>query len=170
MDYKWIGAALIVAGCGGFGFRLCAEHYRQEKGLRTLIAILDFMACELQYRMTPLPDLCALAAKEVKGELSQIFEQLSRELEDSTVEDVSSAMDAALRTCGPLPDKVRDNLCALGNTLGRFDLTGQLSALEAVRTACRRDLELITANRDTRLRNYQTLGLCAGAALAILLI
>lgn len=170
MDFKWIGAVLIVVGCGGFGFSLCADHRMQEKSLRKLICVLDFMACELQYRMTPLPDLCAEAAAEADDLLAKVFQTLSLELERTTAADVSAAMDTALRSAEPLPVKTRDNLLALGRSMGRFDLAGQLSALEAVRSACRRDLEGFTANRDLRLRNYQTLGLCAGAALAVLLI
>ena len=170
MDYKWIGAVLIIVGSGGFGFSLCAEHRYQEKGLRKLISLLDFMACELQYRMTPLPELCALASKEAGSELGKVFDTLARELEASASADVSDAMDTALRACPQLPGKVRDNLCAMGNSMGRFDLAGQLSALEAVRAGCRRDLDRFSVNRELRLRNYQTLGLCAGAALAILLI
>ena len=170
MDYKWIGAVLIMAGCGGFGFSLCADHRRQETSLRKLIAVLDFMACELQYRMTPLPDLCILAAKEAGSDLGQIFTWLGQALEDAAVTDVSGAMDGALRSAPELPEKTRDNLLMLGRSMGRFDLTGQLTALEAVRAGCRRDLEGFSANRDVRLRNYQTLGLCAGAALAIIFI
>lgn len=170
MDYKWIGAVLIVVGCGGFGFSLCAEHRSQETSLRKLISVLDFMECELQYRMTPLPDLCGLAAQETGGSLSQVFSHLAGVLSDAAVTDVSAAMDSALRSVPEMPGKTRDNLLLLGRSMGRFDLTGQLSALEAVRVACRRDLEGFSANREVRLRNYQTLGLCAGAALAILLI
>ena len=170
MDNKWIGAAMIIVGCAGFGFSLCAEHRLQERSLRQLISILDFMACELQYRMTPLPDLCVLAAREAEGKLARLLEKLAEELESSTACDVSAAMDAALSDVGIIPDKTRDNLLMLGRTMGRFDLTGQLSALESVRASCRRDLEEFSGNREVRLRNYQTLGLCAGAALAILLI
>lgn len=170
MDYKWIGAVLIVAGCGGFGFSLSAEHRREEKSLRKLIALLDFMACELQYRMTPLPELCVAAAGETCGPLRQVFSKLAELLEASVSGDVAGAMDDALQSAQPLPEKTRDNLLALGRSMGRFDLTGQLSALESVRTGCRRDLEEFTANRDIRLRNYQTLGICAGAAVAIILI
>lgn len=170
MDFKWIGAILIVVGCGGFGFALCAEHRQQEQSLRKLIHILDFMACELQYRMTPLPELCSLVSRETNGMLSRIFGKLSEELECNTSPDVSAAMDIALSMSKELPEKTRENLIVLGRSMGRFDLTGQLSALEAVRINCRKELENYTADQIVRLRNYQTLGLCAGAALAIILI
>ena len=170
MGYKWIGAVLIVVGCGGFGFCLCAEHRKQESGLRELIAILDYMACELQYHMTPLPELCHTVARESGGILGQLFFALSVQLEQSTNTDVASAMESALAKAGYLPDKTRDNLLLLGRSMGRFDLTGQLSSLEAVRGSCRKDLETYSSGREVRLRNYQTLGLCAGAALAIILI
>ena len=58
----------------------------------------------------------------------------------------------------------------LGTSLGRFDLTGQLNGLEQVRSHCRRELEALAGNRDQRVRGYQTLGICAGAALAILFV
>ena len=58
----------------------------------------------------------------------------------------------------------------LGKSIGRFDMDGQIKGLEAVRQDCRRRLDELSKDRDTRLRSYQTLGLCAGAALAILFI
>lgn len=170
MDYKWIGAILIVAGCSGFGFCMAAGHRHQEANLRKLISLLDFMACELQYRMTPLPELCDAAARETSGQLRNVFSELSGQLLVNTSAQVSDAMELALKDTGELPPRIRDHLLSLGRNLGRFDLDGQLKGLEAVRSECRRDLEGICANRDVRLRNYQTLGLCAGAALAVLLI
>jgi hypothetical protein len=54
--------------------------------------------------------------------------------------------------------------------MGKFDIDGQINGLEAVRSLCRRMLDELTSGREVRLRNYQTLGLCAGAALVILFI
>lgn len=170
MEYKWIGAILIMAGCGGFGFCLAHSQRYQEKSLRNLTSALDFMACELQYRMTPLPELCQAVSQETSGELRQLFQELSGQLLLQNSESVADAMEAALQSCSALPPKTRNHLLTLGRTLGRFDLDGQLRGLEAVRSDCRRDLEGLSSNRDLRLRNYQTLGLCAGAALAIILI
>ena len=47
---------------------------------------------------------------------------------------------------------------------------GQILGLEAVRSHCRSELDALSANQDERLRSYQTLGLCTGAALAILFV
>ena len=57
MYMKLLGAVLIITGCGGFGFRLAANHRKEETTLRKFVSILDYMQCELQYRYTALPDL-----------------------------------------------------------------------------------------------------------------
>lgn len=170
MHYKWIGAMLIILGCGGFGFSLAAVHVREERLLRQLIGILDYMECELQFHMTPLPDLCRQAGQDTHGRLQQIFLALSQELEQQISPDVSTCMAVAMGHASDIPRNTEENLRLLGSSLGRFDLDGQLMGLETVRANCRKDLNSLNTNRDARLRSYQTLGICAGAALAILLI
>lgn len=170
MTIKLLGAIFIIVGCGGFGFRIAANHLREEKTLRQLISILDFMECELQYRLTPLPDLCRQAAGQGSGVLSAVMLTLTRELEDQISPDVERCMSAALSQYKDIPEQTRQLLELFGRSLGRFDLSGQLKGIEGVRQECRRKLQELTANKDVRLRSYQTLALCAGAALAILFI
>lgn len=170
MHYKWIGAIMIIVSCGGFGFALAAGHLRDEKALRQTLSALDFMGCELQYRLTPLPELCRQTGRELGGMVGQVFTTLASELDSQVSADVESCVNAALAGVPQLPGKTRDALRQLGQTLGRFDLEGQLKGLEAVRAACREKLRALTENKEPRLRSYQTLGLCAGAALAILFI
>lgn len=167
---KWIGALFVVFGCAGVGFSMSAAHRREEKSLRMLIAGLDFMQCELQYRLTPLPDLCRLTAAQCSGPLRSVFLTLATELEDQISPDVYHCMNSALAKISRLPARTRDSLQALGRTLGRFDLDGQLLGLESARHNCRAALEKLSENRDVRLRSYQTLSICAGAALAILFL
>ena len=170
MSYKGIGAVLILAGCGGFGFSLAAGCRREADLLRRLIRVLQSMRWELQYRLTPLPELCRQAAKETGSPLRDVFSQLARELDARTASEVYGCMTAALRTSQDLPAGVRKLLRQLGRSLGRFDLNGQLQGLEALEGACREQLEALNKNREVRLRSYQTLALCAGAALAILFV
>lgn len=170
MTYKWIGAICIIVSCGGFGFAMGAMQLREEKTLRQLISALDYMECELQYRLTPLPDLCRQAGADSRGCIREVFGKLAYELESQVSPDVESCMRAALRETDNLPKYTLEAFVLLGQSLGRFDLPGQLKGLDGVRLACRRRLEELTVNKEPRLRSYQTLGLCAGAALAILFI
>jgi len=169
MDYKWIGAVLIIAGCGGFGFTLAALHRREEGTLRSIMRALDFMTSELHFHGTPLPELCRGVAEVCENAVGQVFFRLAEELEACQCPRVSVCMDAVLDEMS-LPEITRQVLHQLGTSLGRFDLEGQMKGLEESRDMCRRQLEALAENRDSRLRNYQTLSLCTGAALAILLI
>lgn len=168
MNVKLIGAMLIIAGCGGVGFSMAMSHRREEAALRQLIRALDYMGCELQYHLTPLPDLCRSAAAESGGTVSQVLLRLASELDAQIAPDASVCMNAAIAAVPKLPRKAVSVLQQLGTTLGRFDLHGQLNGLDEARIQCRRELDGLTENRDVRLRSYQTLGLCAGSALAIL--
>ena len=170
MILKLLGAVMIITGCGGIGFRIAANHRQEEKNLRQLIGILDYMECELQYRLTPLPELCRQAAKEFSGLLGKVFSELALEMETQVSPDLDTCMCIAVEKSPKLTPFAREELLLLGKSVGRFDMEGQLKGLEAVRQDCRRQLEGLSCNRDTRLRSYQTLGLCAGAALAILFV
>ena len=170
MGYKWIGAILIMASCSGCGFAIAAGKRREEQLLYQLIGILQFLEADLQYRLTPLPELCRLAAGETRGVLRTVFLNLYRELKWQKLPDAGSCMYAAIQRSGEIPPKVRRLLVQLGHTLGRFDLPGQLQGIQSVRKRSEETLETIRKNRDERLRSYQTLGICAGAALAIILI
>ncbi len=170
MSIKILGAVLIILGCGGFGFRIAAAHLKEEKSLRQLVVLLDYMECELQYRLTSLPALCRQAAAEGNTQLHHTFLHLASELENQIAPDVDRCMCAALEKAKELPHYTREAMFLLGRSLGRFDMEGQLKGLEMVRQQCRRDLDKLCSNKEVRLRSYQTLGLCAGAAMAILLI
>ena len=170
MRYKWIGALLIIAGCSGYGFAIAAGKRKEEKLMWQLLEILQYMEQELRYRLTPLPELCRLAAGKTTGILSVVFLNLYRELNWQTLPDAGSCMYAAIQRSGDLPARVRRLLVQLGHTLGKFDLVGQLQGIQSVRQRCKDTLESTRKNRDEQIRSYQTLGICAGTALAIILI
>lgn len=170
MGYELLGASLIVGGCGSFGICLGAAARREVKELEGLLRVLDLMENQLQYRLTPLPELCRMAGKEASGTVGRVFAALARELDRQTAPEVAGCMNAALREQAGLSPEVGRALGALGRDLGRFDLPGQLRGLERARSRCGKRLEEVRNNRLARLREYRTLGLCAGAALAILLL
>ena len=160
---------MVIAGCGGFGFAMAAAYRREERMLQQLREILQFMYCDLQFHMTPLPELCCKAGKTSRGCIGTVFVRLSAALEESNGRDPVECMASVLASSEVTP-RVRSLLEKLALTLGRFDLEGQLRGLEELRMLCSSALESLSAGREDRLRSYQTLGLCAGAALVILFI
>ena len=170
MNYKMIGAVLVIVGCGGFGFSLAAAQLREEAHLRQLVRMLKFMQRELRFHLTPLPELCRQAAGEGKGQLRAVMQYLAMELETQAQPDVASCMRASLVRAGELNRRTKRLLTRLGRCLGRFDLDGQLEGLEEILDACREQLQDLQSEKATRLKSYRTLGLCTGAALAILFL
>lgn len=170
MNLKFLGSMLIIIGCGMFGILISGFYRREIRILSELIRILDFMQCELQYRLTPLPELCRQAAAESSNALRSFFLLLTYELENQIRPNVSSCVKAALQKAKGLPEKVDTILSRFGNGCGRFDVEGQIMALEEIRASSRQTLDKLRAEKEPRLRSYQTLGLCAGAAIAILFI
>lgn len=170
MNYKLIGALFVIVGCGGFGFMMVLNHRRKEEMLRQLIDAITFLECELQYHMPALPLLSVSVSKRCRGCVQSVFGHLSEELSRQISPDVSTCMAAAMSKVPELPSKIKTIFQELGKTLGTFDLPGQLKGLEAVRQSCTSELNSLLQNREVRLRSYQTLGLCAGAALAVLFI
>lgn len=167
---RWVGAFLVLLAGGYVGFSIALSHRKEEKTFRQIITAINYMECELQYRLTPLPQLLGQASQETEGVVRNILAELALELMNQITPQVSSCMDIVLMKQKDLSQNIKEAFCLLGQCLGRFDLQGQLKELDYVRVFCTSHLNDLEANRDARLRSYQTLGLCAGAALAILLL
>ena len=170
MPIKYIGAILIFASCGAFGFLKAASCRREERCLAELIRLLEMMQSELEYRLSPLPHICANAAQEATGCLRRLFSVLTQELECQITPDAAACMQAALSSVKDMPAQVRKALELLGNSFGKFDLQGQMNEILVVKQYCTTLLEKMRDNQDVRLRSYQTLGLCVGAGLAIIFL
>ena len=170
MELRILGAVRVFAGCGSVGFLIAAGYRLEERTLRQLLSALDFMQCELQYRLTPLPELCRKVGAAAEGYVRAFFLSLAIALEDQIRPDVERCVSHGLAEVPKMPALSAEVIKQLGVSLGRFDLNGQIRGLEAARTSCRSSLERLTKDKSLRLRSYQTLGLCTGAALAILFI
>ena len=169
MSSKIVGSMLVILGCGGFGFSMAAACRREERQLMQLMDILNYLYCELKYRLTPLPELCRRAAKQGRGGIHDLFDDVADILQQGTLPRVSDCIYLAM-TGADLSPTIRELLIVMGQTLGQFDLEGQLMGLDALRNRCAQALETLRQGKNDRLRSYQTLGLCAGAALVILFV
>ncbi len=169
MYIKLIGAMMVILGCGGYGVLLAMNHRREVSALRQLEQGVNVMIWELEYRLTPLPELCRLGAERAQGAVGTCLSALADALDKQVSPDVGVCITYALKIVPSVPKYAASQLNALGQTLGRFDLPGQITALNQCKQACLSQLEVLEHHQPQRLRSYKTIGFCTGAALAILL-
>ena len=170
MILKLLGSVLVIASCGGFGFSIAASHKREVRLLHCLLETINYMRNELQYRCPVLPKLCRDSVRFAEKPIKEYFESLATELESQTVADTKSCCLKALSQTVNMPQSVKSIIISISDTMGLFDLDGQLDGLCYASALVNNALEKLTTDQDRRLRSYQTLALCGGAALAILLV
>lgn len=166
---KWVGAACVIIGCGVWGFCVAERMRRQERELRQLLQALEYLYSTLMYHQSPLPDLLSGAASAVGGTIGRVLQELKEQLLLQELSNAGQCMSAALVRRSVMQE-TRQVLMLLGTSLGQFDLSGQQAALEAVRAECNRRLNVLCTGLEQKVRSYRILGLCAGGALAILLL
>ncbi len=138
--------------------------------MKQMITVMDYMEWELQLRHTALPGLCRIAGEKTTGVLKKIFSSLAQELEAGAAADSDACMRSVLKIHDKLPAGVTEAMELFGSSMGMFDLESQIQGLKAVKQECHRQLAVHQNGQEERIRSYQTLGVCAGAGIAILLI
>lgn len=78
------------------------------------------------------------------------------------------------RRCGGRRDsasrRVRTTLMSLFDTLGKYDLDGNLQALDLALGRLREEARQLQGSAAARCKTYVTLGVCTGLAVAVILI
>ena len=161
---------LVFLSCGSVGFLKAAQFRTEERYIQDFIRILDHMTCELEYHLSPLPQISESASKLSFGCLLDIFHRLSLALEQQTAFCAGNCMEEVLRQVHNVPDALHELLLTFSKSLGAYDLDGQLLQIAAVREDAVFLLDKLRMEGKERTRNYQTLGICAGLGLAILLL
>lgn len=168
MNPKLLGVLLVICSCGIVGTMLAATVKSNIKQLNELITIINTMENDLRFRLTPLPALCRFAATGGKY-LQYIFIAFAEEMENQISPDPTSCMDAALMRQKRKVIYVENYLKELARSLGRFDLDGQAKDLTFIRQRCQIDLDKLEKSKDLRIKNYQTISICLGIIVTILL-
>ncbi len=170
MIIKLIGALLVVASCGGFGISIASGYKKEVLALKKLITSVDRMVGELEYRLTPLPELLRLAGKTSEGPVGTFFLRVVKELNRQLSTNAQDCFTLALSETYDVPNISRSLLEEMGTWIGQYDAETQIKGLLAIKQQAENHLSEFTRDMDKRLRSYQTLGLCAGAAIAILFV
>ena len=167
-----LGALCILIGAGAAGFGFAASVRRQARQLGELCAALEAMRCEIEYRMTPLPQLLEQMAQTCATPVGELLLHWSRMLSDGDGATVSYALRRAMELVRglELPPQAVQELTSLSVRMGRFDAAGQARSVALAADRLRLMLAELEAGKRARCRSYRTIGICAGLALAVILL
>ncbi len=166
---KTIGVLFVVCGATGAGAATALGVRYALNAARQLCNALERMKNEIDYCRTPLPVLMELLAKE-PGPISPLFAEMAGQLSLRREASVYAIVRKSLNAAPALPGPVRQILLDLAPGLGRYDVEGQLRAIDLASAQARALLEQYRAEQRGRVRSCCTLGLCAGLAIAIMVL
>lgn len=169
MTIRMCGAALTLLSGVLYAVKVTKEHRRKEACFEELQLILEHFVWQLQTNLSALSVCCQAAAGCGKGQMGTLFRQLALRLEQGSGADPGNCMEELVMAQN-LPAQLRQRLFQLADTLGRYDLSGQIAGIQAVQALCRRDLQTLESERTKTVKSCRVLGLCTGAAVAILLL
>lgn len=168
---KLIGAALIITSSASVGIRLAMGVRQEEQSLRQILRVLELMCVEIRSRMTATTQLCEMAAGICSGTLSDVFTACARRMTLQEERTSGEIMETVLIRYGTrLPISCICRLRELGELLGAYEAEEQTKALEALMGRVSAGVEELRQTRRERCRSYEVMGVCAGCALAIILL
>lgn len=169
MTIQILGAMLIVCAAGYVGVSQSMTLRLRTRELNALHTALELMRHEIQANQSPLADVCMLVSLNTRGQTAQLFDALARGLASRSPAGVQALAADALRASGlPLQAMEHQALLDLAAAMGRFDLEGQLRALELASDRFARFARQAESQQREKSRSYSVLGVCAGLALVIL--
>lgn len=169
---RLFAAGLIVLGCSFFGFGASFAVKRQMRTLRDLQTALFTMKNELLYSMAELPDLLNSISQKVKGAVGSWLSDSGKTLLSEPTADVTDVLMERLEQNEGMryTDTTRSILYTLCLSLGKLDAEGQIRAIDKALEELSAQRKYMEENRDLRVKSYRILGICAGLALAVILL
>ena len=169
---KLIGLSLILAASGAVGAGLAGTVKRQQAQTLALIDALLRIRHELQYRLTPLPEIFSALGGGRNREIADFFSRFAAGLSSAQTCTVGYACRRALaQTHGLcLSGTARGTLLSLFDSLGKYDLDGSVQALDLALSRLREEAKALQSGAAARCKTYLTLGICTGLAVAVILI
>lgn len=168
---RFLGAALLMAGCGGLGLSAVNRLDSRVRDLRELSAGLEILRRELGWRLSPLPRALETASGGTQGRPARFFTFCAQGAERLAGAPFRTLWLTGLEQC-PLRLSREDRVLLeqLGPVLGRYDGDSQRQAVESVLTGLSRQLAQAEDDRRRLGRVYAVLGLTAGLFLTLVLI
>jgi len=168
-----IGCILIIGACSYIGFFLGRQYNARFEQIKKLRSSLKMLETEISYSMNPLPEALFKVGSRILGPVGKLYEHTAELLGKNAglpMEQVWRAGLDRLAEESSLKKEELDVLDDFGLGLGGSDREEQLKNLHLAQEHLRIIESSAERDRNKYERMYKTLGILAGAALALVLI
>lgn len=169
---KFIGALLLLLSGTLFGFYQAQQLSRRPKQIRQLIQALQRLETEIAYGFTHLPDALMALSQQTAAPLSRMFRQMSEQLSVPTGRSVKEVWQSAVHDGWKhtsMKEGEKDVVLQLGFTLGITDREDQVKHLRLGLRQLQTEEELAREEQQRYEKMWKSLGILAGALVAILI-
>lgn len=173
MILKIIGAAAILAGAGGLGFRKALEYRQKIDRLSELERMTEYFRGEIVFHNSALSEACEDIAKQVTEPLSSFLKRVAEKIERKTGEELktiwTTEAKAVMRELS-MDEKEREEFIRLGEKLGYLGRDMQEKTLNRYRAFLEKRRNGLEEEQKEKTKLYQTLGILGGLFLILLLL
>lgn len=170
---KLLGAVLIVGSCGSLGLAARQKLSIRITAITALMDALDFIAAELSYQQTPLPEIVTQLATDHRRIVSRLFQEMKSRMEQGAGMSLTYHWQTSIRDMRVdlgLELEEAEILRDAANYLGRYQAQQQLAGL----THTRQRLETVRAQACEALRSkgnvYRTCGIAVGIMAVLIML
>lgn len=169
---KLIGILFVVISAASIGFRFSLAVRQRCDLLGQLLLALRLLKSELSSHGTPIPEAFGFAAAGTKGSAANYFSTAAKQMNQKRWLMPEKALELAAEELKELSadDPVKAVLRDFASCIGRFELESQLHGIDCAAARLEELRKLSEQEKTLRCKTYRTLGVCAGLALAILLV
>lgn len=167
----WVGAFLLIIGCGSLGLYCAARIRKRPVELRECLTALTLLDTEIFWGSTPLPEAFSILRDRTDGAWSDFFAELSERLQKG--EGANSAWNATIahrmKSFCLKPEDwqvIKD----VGKGLGRSDRQEQHKQIELVKQQISLVKEHAAQWSEKQAKMWSYLGFLGGVAGVLFLI
>ncbi len=168
---RLVGALFIVAGSASAGFYMAGNVRKTQRIYRDALRATAYMKSEIECYLTPLHDIYGQLARILPKPLASLFfalhEQARRSLGLLPAVHFSRARQQQKNR---LPHELGQILAEMFDLLGRQDAVAQIRAITLAEERLNEALGRVSSEKKERCHAYETIGICAGIALVIILV
>lgn len=169
---KIIGVVLLVCACTIFGIGQARKLYFRQSCLAGVLDALRFIDAELKNGSVPIPEIFSELCKLPDTKLHTYYVNLDEKMQafgEETLSEIWSSCAMNDQSIS-LSERQRQELCRIGNYLGRYSENEQSEAINTCISHLEGDLERSSEKARQGAKLYTGLGLTFGLMLAAVLI